>query len=597
MDAGLGILRWLRSRFPRVPVYLFSETPEKRGLSPEALERVSQEGGAPGILQKRFFGNSEQDALERGSFFRQLDEVIAALRRQNVIERYQRRFTVVEFDLQPNRTPSDDGHLLLELSGMREITAVSAQDREVTGWVDLPRDRFDDIAGAEQAKQRLREVVAWLSDPRPVIDLGLELPKGILLTGPPGTGKTSLARAVAGESQVPFFAISGASVFRKYVGESEAAIRNLFAVARRYAPAVIFIDEIDAIGTQRSDRADHAARVGVLNELLAQMDGFAQGAQPIFVMAATNRPDILDPALVRAGRFDLQVEVPVPNAPAREQILGIYLRGMALAEDVDVTRLAARTIGMSGADIRQVCKEAGFLALREGSPTVTHHHMDEAITVVRFGLSSERMLLDDAAKWSTAVHEAGHALAQHLIFPDEPVTQVSILPRGRSLGFTEHVPGKEYIDQSLGHVRGTVRVLLAGRAAEEIMLGDDGITSGCADDLARASALVLRMVSAWGMDEEVGLLSLPGVRQGLSVAEGVPLRSAHHEEAIAASRRWLTQEAAAVRKLLKEHKDALRRIAEAVAAQETLGEKELRPLLASQPTKEIEHGHDPQGNR
>lgn len=597
MEAGLALLRWLRSRYPQIPTYLFSESREQKELTPETLERVSQEGGAHGLLPKRFCGSSEEEALERNSFFRQLGEVVAGLLRQRLVERYQRRLAVVEFDLHLRPEPNAAGHLALELQGIREVTAVSAQDRELAAWADLPQDRLADVAGAEQAKQRLREVVGWLSDPRPLVELGLAMPKGILLTGPPGTGKTTLARAVAGESRVPFFAISGASVFRKYVGESEATIRNLFTVARRYAPAVIFIDEIDAIGASRGDRSDQTARVGVLNELLAQMDGFAQGSSPVFVMAATNRPDILDPALVRSGRFDLQIEVPLPNAAAREAIFAIHLRGLRLGGEVDRSHLAARAAGLSGADIQQICKESGFLALRAGSPEIRQTHLDEAVTIVRFGLSSERILLDDSARWGTAVHEAGHAVAQHLLFPDEPVSQISILPRGRALGFTEHLPRPEYAEQNLERVRYSVRVLLAGRAAEALLLGPDGVTSGCADDLERAQALVLQMIAACGMDAGVGLLSLPGVRRGLALADATPLGSAHHDEAIAASRRWLADEAAAVTKLLEEHQDLLRRIATAVAEKETIGEADLRSLFNAPSKEGRKHGHDAQGYR
>jgi ATP-dependent metalloprotease FtsH len=579
MENGLLLLRWLRSRFPQVPVYLFSESPEKRGLSADALVRVSEEGGAAGILQKRFYTSADQETLERDSFFRRLREVDVAQRRQRLVEQFQRRFKIIEFDLHMNPIPTADGAVLLELRGLREVTAVTARDRDLTGWVDLPRERFEDVAGAEQAKERLEEIVRWLRDPRPVLDLGLDMPKGILLTGPPGTGKTTLARAVAGESSVPFFAISGSEVYNKYVGESEGAIRRLFAAARRYAPAVLFIDEIDSIGSARGESQEAAWRTGVLNELLAQMDGFKQGSRPVFVLAATNRPDILDPALIRSGRFDLQIDVPNPSAPGREGIFKIHLRGMKLAPDVDIPGLARRTAGMSGADIKQVCKEAGFLALRAGRGIVGQADLDEAITIVRFGLASERALLDDATKWSTAVHEAGHALAQRMVFPGEPVSQVSILPRGRALGFTEHVPGKHYSDQSLARIKGEVRVLLAGRVAEEMLLGGEGITSGCSDDLERATTLTVQMISSWGMDERIGLLNLRGVKRGLQVADGMPFESATQEAAIVASKVWLGEQRDAVRAMLEGKREPLRAFAQELVKRETITGTDLTALL------------------
>jgi len=587
-EKGMLLLRWIRSRSPTTPVYLFSESPEKRGLSAEALLRVSAEGGAAGVLPKLFLGDAVEEMLARDGFFSRLREVDAGVKRQKLVEQYRNRLKVIEFDAE--RAPSLDaeGRVVFEVGGIREATSIAPEDRDLPGWVDLPRERFSDIAGAENAKQRLAEVVRWLGDPRPVIDIGVDLPKGILLTGPPGTGKTSLARATAGEAEVPFFAISGASVFRKYVGESEATIRNLFAAARRYAPSILFIDEIDAIGGERSGTSvDNAARVGVLNELLAQMDGFVQTGRPVFVMAATNRADILDPALVRSGRFDLSVEVPIPNASAREEIFRVHLRRVAAEDGVDVAALAARTAGLSGADIMQICKEAAFLALREGAKRIGPRHLDEAITTVRFGLSSERVLLDDASKWSTAVHEAGHAIAQHAIFPDEPVSQISILPRGRALGFTEHVPARHYVDQSRKRLRGMLRVLLAGRAAEKMVLGEDGLTSGCSEDLERASALALRMVVAWGMDDRLGPLSLSGLKQGLSVAEGMPVESAALDEAVAASRKILEEEEDAARSLLEENKERLLRLAEAVRKKETLGSAELGALLERKAEKEI----------
>lgn len=583
---GLSLLRRIRTRFPDVPVYLFSEAPEARGLSAELLERVRLEGGARGILAKRFFGVGGDAALERTDFFRQLRVVDAAQRRQRLVEHYGRRAKVLDFEVVPRLDRAGpDGFLPLELTRVREITAVSALDRAGRGWVDLPRERLGDLAGAEQAKLRLGEVVRWLTDPGPLRELGLQVPRGILLTGPPGTGKTTLARAVAGEAEVPFFAISASEVQSKWLGESEANVRELFACARRYAPSVVFIDEIDSIGRRRSGDASAGGQwqTSLLNELLAQMDGFRQSDRPVFVLAATNRADILDPALLRPGRFDLQVEVPNPSAPARAAIFRLHLKGKPLAGDVDPEALSLRTAGLSGAEIKQVCQEAGLLALRKGARHIAQAHLQEAVTTVRMGTPSEHFALDEEARWTTAVHEAGHALAQHLLFPDELATQVTILPRGRALGFAESASTREYVDPTAERLRLRVRVFLAGRAAEELLLGADGVTTGCANDLERASALALRVVANWGLDPALGPVSLEGLRRALSDG-GPPVgRLALEDEAVERSRTWLAEQQDAVRSLIEQHKPALEALAKALLERETLYQEDLAALLGTRP--------------
>ncbi len=575
-DAGLSLLRWLRVRHPELPVYLFSEHPEARGVSAELLERVRLEGGARGVLPKRFTERGG-DALERDGFFAKLREIDAGLRRQRLVEHFGRRAKVVDFDVVAS--PPRDGAVALALGRVREAVAVSAADRARPGWVDLPRDRFADVAGAEQAKLRLQEVVRWLADPEPLRALGLELPRGILLTGPPGTGKTTLARAVAGEAEAPFFAVSGSELFSKWVGESEANLRDLFARARRYAPSIVFIDEIDSLGRSRAGGRE-AWRDGVLNELLAQMDGFRQGDRPVFVLAATNRPDVLDPALLRPGRFDLQVEIPNPGPAAREAIFRLHLKGKPQADGLDLAALVGRTAGLSGAEIKQVCQEAGRIALRQGQARIAGAHLQEAITALRVGLATEGLTMAAEARWATAVHEAGHAVARQALLPDEPVAQVTILPRAGALGFVEAAEGREQRDETADRLRRRVQVLLAGRAAEELLLGPEGASAGCRNDLERVSELALRAVGSWGLDAAMGLVSLEGVRRGLGRAAGASTTLAVEDEAVERARLWLSGEHEASRRLVEGNRDRLEGLARELLERETLYQEDLAEYWA-----------------
>ncbi len=566
IEQGIQMLRWLRARHPAIPVFLFSDTPKGIGLSPEALHRLSREGGARGVLSKPS-GLAGELATE---FFARLREEGKALRYRRLVEDYRRRFKSIQFDMLPVVHDSDPEALELQLVGIRDVRSVAAHDKDLIGWVDLPSERFGDVAGAEHAKERLAEVVNWLRDPTPIREMGLSTPKGILLTGPPGTGKTTLARAVAGESETPFFAISGSEVFSKWVGESEGQIRTLFTRARRCAPAIIFIDEIDSLGSRRGE-SDSGWRVGVLNELLAQMDGFVQGTHPIFVMAATNRADMLDPALLRAGRFDLHIEVPNPNASARQELFTIHLKGIPHGV-LDLAGLVARTAGLSGADIRQICKEAGFLALRRGKKVIEQEHLEAAVSDVKFGLSSETSPLTPATRWTAAVHEAGHALSRRVLFPDSPVLQVTILPRGRAVGFVEQGADEGQLVWDRQHISLQVQVLLAGREAEELVLGQESLTSGCGNDLERATEMAVRFFTQWGLRPSADghVLSITGLRQGLGLSHDSPLPASFEADIIGQSLTWLDQRRQCVRDLLSAKRDLLVEFARVVLDRETL---------------------------
>jgi ATP-dependent 26S proteasome regulatory subunit/DNA-binding NarL/FixJ family response regulator len=443
IDKGLAILRHFRRSHPETPVYLFSEFPGRRGLSSEALERVSNEGGARGVLSKDFAAQG-QESPERMAFGARLMDIADGLRREVLARSLNRQSKIVQFTLEPpDGLALDCGVLPLWMREIKEVVAVSAVDRAKFGWAEVPAERFTSVAGAEQAKGRLKEVVGWLRAPEALREMGLSVPKGILMTGPPGTGKTTLARATAGEAQVPFFAISASEVLNKYIGESEARVRDLFVRARRYAPSILFLDELDSIGGRRDLNGDDVWKTSLLNELLAQMDGFVQSARPVFVLAATNCPEMLDAALTRPGRFDLRVEVPLPNREARVALLKLHTMGMVMEPDIALEALATRLAGLSGAEIRQVCQEAGFIAFREGRRALSQRDLDSATTMVRHGLASERTPMDEGARRACAIHEAGHAVAQHLLTPGEEVGEITILPRGDSLGFVESAETRE----------------------------------------------------------------------------------------------------------------------------------------------------------
>ncbi len=578
-DQGLSILRHLRSRYSHIPIYLFSEFPERRGLLSEVLERVSQEGGARGIFPKRFAAGRGEGTQDRQDFLAQLIRLDAGLRRERLVAGLRRQSKVIEFDVEPDPVLKlRDGILPLWVRKVREVVAVSPGDRTKFGWAEIPQERFSGVAGADQAKGRLKEVVGWLKAPALLRDLGLAIPRGILLTGPPGTGKTTLARATAGEAQVPFFAISASEVLNKYIGESEGRVRDLFARARRYAPAIIFLDELDSIGGRRDMNEDDQWRTSILNELLSQMDGFGQSPRPVFVLAATNRADLLDPALKRPGRFDMQVEVPLPNLDARVALLEIHSKEMAKEPGLDFGGLARRLAGMSGAEIRQVCQEAGLIAFREGRRALSQADLEQASTVIRHGLASEQFSLDEFGRRATAVHEAGHAVVQHVLLPDEQIDEITILPRGGALGFVESASRSETPYWTRHDLDRRIQVLLAGRAAEILLLGKEDAATGASEDLQRATSLALRMVGKWGMCDAWGPVSLEGLKDALgTVGEGAIREATDH------ARQWLIEQAGHVSALLEAHRNALDALATLLVEKETLYARDVAAFWASLP--------------
>jgi len=446
---------------------------------------------------------------------------------------------------------------------------------------EAPKVTFKDVAGAEEAKEELKEIVEFLKHPERFKQMGARIPKGVLLVGPPGSGKTHLARAVAGEARVPFITASGSDFVEVFVGVGAARVRDLFETARRHAPCIVFIDEIDAVGRKRglSVGGGNDEREQTLNQLLVELDGFAKDAN-IVVMAATNRPDVLDPALLRPGRFDRQIEVGAPDVKGREAILRIHARGKPLAEDVDLAALARRTPGFVGADLENLLNEAALLAAREGRREITMADLEEAADRVVMGPAKKSLVLTERDRRITAFHEAGHALAAHFLEHAEGVHKITIVPRARALGFM--MPAKEeLLHWTKKRLLDQIAVALAGRVAEELVFDD--VTTGAENDFRQATELARRMITAWGMHPEFGTVAYAEREEGY--LGGYETR--HYSEETArrideAVRELIREQYARVRELLSEKREVLERVAEALLEHETLTAEMFERVVAGE---------------
>ena len=367
---------------------------------------------------------------------------------------------------------------------------------------------FDDVAGVEEAKEEVSELVEFLRDPGKFQKLGGKIPSGVLMVGSPGTGKTLLAKAIAGEAKVPFFTISGSDFVEMFVGVGASRVRDMFETAKKHAPCIIFIDEIDAVGRHRGAGlgGGHDEREQTLNQLLVEMDGF-EGNEGVIVIAATNRPDVLDPALLRPGRFDRQVVVPLPDIRGREQILKVHMKKVPGADNVNPSLIARGTPGFSGADLANLVNEAALFAARENSREVRMAHFEKAKDKIMMGAERRSMVMSEDEKKLTAYHEAGHAIVGRLVPEHDPVYKVSIIPRGRALGVTMFLPEDDRYSHSKQHLESQISSLFGGRIAEELIFGKDKVTTGASNDIERATELARNMVTKWGLSDRLGPLS------------------------------------------------------------------------------------------
>jgi cell division protease FtsH len=441
---------------------------------------------------------------------------------------------------------------------------------------------FADVAGADEAKDDLQEIIAFLKDPKKFTKLGGRIPKGCLLVGPPGTGKTLLARAIAGEAGVPFFSISGSDFVEMFVGVGASRVRDLFVQGKKNAPCIIFIDEIDAVGRHRGAGlgGGHDEREQTLNQLLVEMDGF-EANEGVILIAATNRPDVLDPALLRPGRFDRRVVVPRPDVKGREGILQVHTRKVPVAEDVDIAVLARATPGFAGADLENLVNEAALLAARSNKEKVDMGDFEVAKDKVMMGAERRSMIISDEEKRVTAFHEAGHALVAKLLPGADPVHKVTIIPRGMALGLTQQLPIDEKHTYQKDYLLNNLAILFGGRVAEELVLNH--MTTGAGNDIEKATDLAHRMVCEWGMSEKLGPMTFGKKEEEIFLGRDFTQKVDYSEntaiEIDAEIRRIIQESYQRAKDLLKKNLDVLHKIAETLLEKEVLDGSEIDAIV------------------
>ncbi len=444
---------------------------------------------------------------------------------------------------------------------------------------------FADVAGVDEAKEDVQELVEFLRDPSRFQKLGGRIPRGVLMVGQPGTGKTLLAKAIAGEAKVPFFSISGSDFVEMFVGVGASRVRDMFDQAKKQSPCIIFIDEIDAVGRHRGAGlgGGHDEREQTLNQLLVEMDGFG-GNDGVIVIAATNRPDVLDPALLRPGRFDRQVTVGLPDIRGREQILKVHMRKVPLAENVEASKIARGTPGFSGADLANLVNEAALFAARAGVRTVGMQQFELAKDKIMMGAERRSMVMSEKEKLNTAYHEAGHAIVGRLMPEHDPVYKVSIIPRGRALGVTMFLPEEDRYSHSRRHIVSQITSLFGGRVAEEMTLGKDGITTGASNDIQRATEIARNMVTKWGLSDTMGPLMYDegGEEVFLGRSAAQPSKAMSDETALAIDKevRSIIDECYdKARSILEEHRSKMDMMADALMQYETIDSEQIDAIM------------------
>jgi len=447
---------------------------------------------------------------------------------------------------------------------------------------------FADVAGVDEAKQEVGEIVDFLKDPSKFQKLGGKIPRGVLMVGSPGTGKTLLARAIAGEAKVPFFTISGSDFVEMFVGVGASRVRDMFEQAKKHAPCIIFIDEIDAVGRHRGAGlgGGHDEREQTLNQLLVEMDGF-EGNEGIIVIAATNRPDVLDPALLRPGRFDRQVVVPLPDVRGREQILKVHMRKVPLGDDVKPALIARGTPGFSGADLANLVNEAALFAARANKRIVGMDEFERAKDKIMMGAERRSMVMTEQEKRMTAYHEAGHAIVGISVPEHDPVYKVTIIPRGRALGVTQFLPEQDRYSMSKRRIESGIATLFGGRIAEELIYGVDAVTTGASNDIERATDLARSMVTKWGLSDKLGPLTYSEASGEVFLGRSVTQTKQVSEETAAVIdqevRRVIESNYDRARDILQTHIDKLHAMADALIKYETIDDGQIKDIMAGRP--------------